>query len=77
MRMILRIIFSGGDWADDVDFNTDFVWRLVGIALMAMRLFGNFVAVSRHHLGGDAVIRQLRCGYLMRFYAAEVTNLKG
>ena len=48
--MILRIIFSGGDWADDVDFNTDFVRRLVGIALMAMRLFGGVAAVSRHHL---------------------------
>ena len=36
-----------------MEFNTDFVRRLVGIALMAMRLFGNFVAVSRHHLGGD------------------------
>ena len=43
--------------------------RLVGITLTVMRLYGNFVAViggcaavNRHHLGGDAVIRQLRRG---------------
>ena len=28
-----------------------------------MRLFGGVAAVRRHHLGGDAVRRQLRCGY--------------
>ena len=43
--------------------------RLIGITLAVMRLVGNFVAViggcaavNRHHLGGDAVIRQLRRG---------------
>ena len=42
----------------------------LGITLVVMRLYGNFVAVIggcaaaiRHHLGGDAVSRQLRCGY--------------
>ena len=25
--------------------------------------FFSFAAGGRHHLGGDAVIRQLRCGY--------------
>ena len=55
--------------------------RLVGITLMVMRLFGNFVAVKRRRcrgylatalrlLGGvAAVIWQLRCGYTVNLAA--------
>ena len=44
---VVEVFFGANDFADyfqregrasDVEFNTDFVWRLVGIALMAMRL---------------------------------------
>ena len=70
--------------AEKVIFLPQFVGRLV---------LGGCAAVRGHHLGGDAVIRQLRCGYsaaaprlirhhlvVMRLFAAVtamVNNLKG